>query len=75
MSEKQQRPKIACLPNGPYYLLHDMTPVPVPNLCRANGERALPLVDETFGDLLKVDLHAAQLDEQQSQAQSTRRYS
>lgn len=38
MSTDQQRPKIACLPNGPYYLLNDMTPVPVPNLRRANGE-------------------------------------
>ena len=38
MSTDQQKPKIACLPNGPYYLLNDMTPVPVPNLRRANGE-------------------------------------
>jgi CDGSH-type Zn-finger protein len=34
----QQTPKIACLPNGPYYLLNEMTPTAVPNLCRANGE-------------------------------------
>src|SRR5205823_876534 len=33
-----QTPKIACLPNGPYYLLNDMTAAPVPNLRRANGE-------------------------------------
>jgi CDGSH-type Zn-finger protein len=33
-----QRPKLSCLPNGPYYLLHDMTPAEVPNLRRANGE-------------------------------------
>jgi CDGSH-type Zn-finger protein len=32
-----QKPKLACLPNGPYYLLHDMTPAEVPNLRRANG--------------------------------------
>ena len=38
MSVVRQRPKIACLPNGPYYLLNDMTPASVPNLCRANGE-------------------------------------
>lgn len=31
-------PKIACLPNGPYYLLHDMEASPVPNLRRASGE-------------------------------------
>src|SRR5712691_8429958 len=34
----KQTPKIACLPNGPYYLLNDATPAPVPNLRRANGE-------------------------------------
>ena len=38
MSETPQKPKIVCLPNGPYYLLNDMTPVLVPNLRRANGE-------------------------------------
>ncbi len=38
MSQTPQKPKIVCLPNGPYYLLNDMTPVPVPNLRRANGE-------------------------------------
>jgi CDGSH-type Zn-finger protein len=31
-------PKIACLPNGPYYLLNDMQVTPVPNLRRASGE-------------------------------------
>ena len=41
MSAERQTPKIACLPNGPYYLLHDMTPTAVPNLCRANGEACL----------------------------------
>src|SRR2546427_13123495 len=34
----KQTPKIACLPNGPYYLLNDMTAAPVPNLRRANGD-------------------------------------
>ena len=32
------KPKIACLSNGPYYLLNDTTPTPVANLRRANGE-------------------------------------
>ncbi len=35
MSEK---PRIACLPNGPYYLLNDATVSPVPNLVRSSGE-------------------------------------
>lgn len=38
MSAERTRPKIACLPNGPYYLLVDQTPAAVPHLCRANGE-------------------------------------
>jgi len=32
------KPKIACLPNGPYYLLNDMEAAPVANLRRASGE-------------------------------------
>jgi CDGSH-type Zn-finger protein len=32
------KPKIACLPNGPYYLLNDTEAAPVPNLRRASGE-------------------------------------
>jgi CDGSH-type Zn-finger protein len=32
------KPKIACLPKGPYYLLNDPEPAPVPNLRRASGE-------------------------------------
>lgn len=32
------KPRIACLPNGPYYLLNDLEPAPVPNLRRASGE-------------------------------------
>ncbi len=32
------KPKIACLPNGPYYLLNDMTPHTIPNLQDANGD-------------------------------------
>ena len=38
MSDGQRTPKLACLPNGPYYLLNDATPSAVPNLRRANGE-------------------------------------
>jgi CDGSH-type Zn-finger protein len=38
MSTDQQKPKIACLPNGPYYLLNDLQPAVVPSLRRANGE-------------------------------------
>jgi CDGSH-type Zn-finger protein len=32
------KPRIACLPNGPYYLLNDPQAAPVPNLRRASGE-------------------------------------
>jgi CDGSH-type Zn-finger protein len=32
------KPKIACLPKGPYYLLNDPEPAPVPNLRRASGD-------------------------------------
>ena len=32
------KPQIACLPNGPYYLLNDLQPAPVPNLRRASGQ-------------------------------------
>lgn len=32
------KPKIACLPNGPYYLLNETTATTVPNLFRSNGQ-------------------------------------
>jgi CDGSH-type Zn-finger protein len=32
------KPRIACLANGPYYLLNDTQAAPVPNLERASGE-------------------------------------
>ena len=32
------QPRIACLPNGPYYLLNDSAAAPVPNLRRASGK-------------------------------------
>lgn len=38
MSAEREKPKIACLPNGPYYLLVDMAATAVPNLCRSDGE-------------------------------------
>ena len=34
----KEKPKIAGLPNGPYYLLNDMTPKVVPNIQNSNGE-------------------------------------
>ena len=37
MSQNAAKPRIACLPNGPYYLLHEMQPAPVPNLVRSSG--------------------------------------
>jgi CDGSH-type Zn-finger protein len=32
------KPKIACVPNGPYYLLYDLDPAPVPYLRRWDGQ-------------------------------------
>jgi CDGSH-type Zn-finger protein len=59
------KPKIACLPNGPYYLLNDLTPQTVPNLrdakgdplatvagvalCRCGGSSRKPFCDGTHG--------------------------
>jgi len=42
MSEKAA-PRIACLPNGPYYLLHETQPAPVPNLVRSSGAQCATL--------------------------------
>jgi CDGSH-type Zn-finger protein len=36
-----EKPKIACLANGPYYLLNDMNPQVVPNICKSNGDPCL----------------------------------
>jgi CDGSH-type Zn-finger protein len=57
--------KIACLPNGPYYLLHDLQPAPVGSLrredgsacqtvrgvalCRCGGSANKPFCDGTHG--------------------------
>jgi CDGSH-type Zn-finger protein/ferredoxin len=38
MAVMDSKPKLACTPNGPYYLLNDMEVKPVPNLRRASGE-------------------------------------
>jgi CDGSH-type Zn-finger protein len=59
------KPKIACLPNGPYYLLNDPVPREVPNLrresgqacttvggvalCRCGGSKNKPFCDGTHG--------------------------
>ncbi len=40
---EKEKPKIACLPNGPYYLLNDMTPKVVPNIQKSNGESCTTL--------------------------------
>jgi CDGSH-type Zn-finger protein len=60
-----EKPKIACLPNGPYYLLNDLTPQTIPNLqdakgdpcatvtgvalCRCGGSANKPFCDGTHG--------------------------
>jgi CDGSH-type Zn-finger protein len=60
-------PKIACLPDGPYYLLNDPEPAPVPNLrrssgdacvtargvalCRCGGSKNKPFCDGTHGKI------------------------
>ena len=62
-----EKPKITCLPNGPYYLLNDLTPQTVPNLvdsngdpcatvagvalCRCGGSRNKPFCDGTHGKI------------------------
>ena len=40
---KKEKPKIACLPNGPYYLLNDLTPKVIPNIQKSDG-RPCPTV-------------------------------
>lgn len=62
---EEEKPKIACLPNGPYYLLNDLTPKIIPNiesstgeprstvtgvaLCRCGGSANKPFCDGTHG--------------------------
>lgn len=62
---KKEKPKIACLPNGPYYLLNDTMPKAIPNiqtskggscstitgvaLCRCGGSNNKPFCDGTHG--------------------------
>ena len=61
----KEKPKVACLSNGPYYLLNDMTAKAVPNirksngdpchtiagvaLCRCDGSKNKPFCDGTHG--------------------------
>jgi CDGSH-type Zn-finger protein len=65
--EQQNKPKILPLPNGPYYLLNDMTPKAVPNLqtsdgkplsnisgtalCRCGASKNKPFCDGTHGTI------------------------
>ena len=67
MTEKAAAPRIACLPNGPYYLLNDPQALPVPNLvrssgapcatvrgvalCRCGGSKNKPFCDGTHGTI------------------------
>ena len=62
---KKEKPKVVGLPNGPYYLLNDMTPKAIPNiqtskggpcstitgvaLCRCGGSNNKPFCDGTHG--------------------------
>ena len=62
---KKEKPRIACLANGPYYLLNDLTPKVIPNiqnsrnepcstitgvaLCRCGGSGNKPFCDGTHG--------------------------
>ena len=64
---KKEKPKIACLPNGPYYLLNDLEPKVIPNiqssrgeprstipgvaLCRCGGSNNKPFCDGTHGKI------------------------
>jgi len=60
-----EKPKVVCLPNGPYYLLNDLVPRVIPNikkskgdpcatitgvaLCRCGGSNNKPFCDGTHG--------------------------
>lgn len=64
---KTEKPKIACLPNGPYYLLNNQTAKTIPNLvdskgdpcatvigvalCRCGGSSNKPFCDGTHGKI------------------------
>jgi len=63
----EEKPKIVCLPNGPYYLLNEHSPRNIPNiqtsrgkpcatvpgvaLCRCGGSNNKPFCDGTHGKL------------------------
>jgi CDGSH-type Zn-finger protein len=67
----KEKPIIACLPNGPYYLINDLTPKMVPNiesstgeprstvtgvaLCRCGGSGNKPFCDGTHGKIGFID--------------------
>jgi CDGSH-type Zn-finger protein len=38
-----EKPRIACLPNGPYYLLNDLSPRAIPNIQTSNGEPCISI--------------------------------
>jgi len=62
-----EKPQIACLPNGPYYLINDLKPRVIPNiqnskgdpcstiggtaLCRCGGSQNKPFCDGTHSSL------------------------
>ena len=64
---EQEKPKIACLPNGPYYLLNELSPRVIANiqnsrgepcstitgvaLCRCGGSNNKPFCDGTHGKI------------------------
>jgi CDGSH-type Zn-finger protein len=69
------KPRLACLPNGPYYLLHESEASPVPNLrrasgaacatvrgvalCRCGGSKNKPFCDGTHSSIGFKDLNTA----------------
>ena len=49
---KKEKPKIACLPNGPYYLLNDMMPKAIPNIQTSKGGPCLTITGKSEGQVL-----------------------
>jgi len=43
-----EKPKIACLPNGPYYLLNDLTPRVIPNIQKSEGDPCTTITGHTL---------------------------
>ena len=44
-----EKPKIACLPNGPYYLLNDLTPRVIPNIQKSKGDPCTTITGVALG--------------------------